>query len=78
MTLAAPIHRILADRGALPERVRVIHGTVAFRAGDVLSWCPVRRAFQGRAGYCALAEQVRRHWGKVYDHAPAEQARLAI
>lgn len=76
-TLVTTLAVMLYHRGALPERVRVCRDTAAFRSGEVLTWCPVRRAFAGRAGFVALAEQVQRHWGDVYDFAHAEQMELA-
>ena len=78
MTTLAPSMAALFDRGVLPSRVQVARDTAAFRRGEVLTWCEARGAFMGSGGFCALACQILRHWGDVYDHAPAVQQRLAI
>ena len=53
----------LTERGDLPDRLEVVKAIGPHRIGDVLTWIPALKGYQGRAGWMMLAGVARDLFG---------------
>lgn len=53
----------LTDRGMLPDRLEVVKAIGPHQVGDVMTWIPALKGYQGRAGWMMLAGVARDLFG---------------